>query len=1042
MLTLKSWLVSLKLEKYLDVMEANSIDLDVIRELSEQDFASLGIALGDTKRLLKAMRALPEERVDPDAAGFQESATAFELATERPRRSIGELRQMTIMFVDLVNSTGLVQELGIEQYRDSLKAFQNLCVEATKENFGYVAQFVGDGVVAYFGHPVANEDDAERGVLTALEIIEKVSVIPVPPLEKLSVRIGIATGDVLLEDIMHGKQQVDSFVLGDIPNLAARLQTLADPGQIAISGRTRRLLGYNFRCTSIGKRQLKGFSNPVSVWLVEESRKTELRFEKRIHGPLTPLIGREGEFNLLRRRWNAACRGEGQAVFLSGEAGLGKSRLAEEIQQTLVLPIGQRLSFQCSPYHENSSFFPIKSHIINAVGLLENDTLKERESKLKTFLEERGNASDEVTSLFSNLLSFGAPEQRPPMPPEEIKTRTFEILQNYVERASLTKPVFILFEDLQWIDPSSEELLNNLLERIDNLQVMVLGTYRPEYTPRWTNLPKVTTLSLPSLGARETARLLEALVSDEMALNGLMETIITRSEGVPLFVEEMASMLARSAGSNWSDSHLEQEALFPSNLKDLFRARLDHLSVAPDTISICAALGQGFSSDLVAAVAGRPVDEILSELQSLARAQTMVVKSERGESSFSFRHALISDVAYEAILPQQARSLHLRIAETMVARFANLCARQPEILALHYKKAEQFDAARDRWHEAAKLSLRNYASNEAIAQMSAAIEAHNRLEHNETSDQIEIKLRQSLAVALEMRSWGSPDITRNLEKLIALNEKSGDHEVTFTNLHQLIGEHLIGGRPDAAWPYCKQMTDMLADDRNAALHTLSEHNSGLTSLLRGEFDQAISHLDLALEHRAQCELSEINRFYPADTKIVDMVMRCWARALQDPEGDKVLSELERAIAKTRAERSEFSRCYALSIIASIYCTRGEPAPCLEFAKEAYETSKRKKFKYWEHWSAVLVGWAETRCGEATGVKTLRDGLEKYVATGSGQIVAFSHSLLADALLHQGDPEDAAAEMLKAREVLADSSIRFHERLTNTIERKIKVHPAV
>ncbi len=1035
--TLQSWLASLNLEKYLDTLVSNSIDLDIISQLTEDDLASIGITLGDRKRLLNGSRQLATRASGSAQANFQESSATAAEAPIRPGRPIGELRQMTIMFVDLVNSTGLTQELGIEKYRDILKTYQKQCVEAIQNNFGYFAQFVGDGVVSYFGFPLANEDDAERAALTALEIVDKVSAIAVSPQENLSVRIGIATGDVVVEDVIQSQRQIDSFALGDIPNLAARLQSLAEPGTVAVSERTQRLLGHNFQCASIGAHKLKGFSEPVNVWLVEGSQSTELRFEKRVHGALTPLIGRQDEFNLLQGRWNAACRGEGQAVFLSGEAGLGKSRLAEEVQQKLVLPLGQRLIFQCSPYHVNSSFFPIKAHIINSIGLRESDTAKERESKLRAFLEARDGASDKIASVLSNLLSLGPKDRMFLASPEETKARTVEFLIRYIEKTAFEKPILIQFEDLHWIDPSSEELLNILLHRIDNLRVMVLGTYRPEYKPTWVNLPKVTTLSIPSLGAGETKQLLQALNTDDIVLNGLMQVIVNRSEGIPLYVEEMVSMLARNQEANWTTSQAEHEVPFPSSLKDLLRARLDNLSVTPDTISICAALGRNFTSDLVAAVAERSVETIQTELASLVQAQIMVVQTQDFERVYSFRHALIGDVAYDAILPQQAKELHRRIAETMVERFENLCDRQPEILALHYMKAEQFDGAREKWREAAHLSLRNYASQEAIAQLTASLDAHENLARDDTSDLVETKLRQTLAVALEMRSWGSPDITSNLEKLIALNEKIGDHEVAFANLHQLIGEHLIAGRPDVAWQYCERMAALIAIDENSALHTLSEHNSGMTSLLLGEFDRAIAHFDQALDQRSQSELSEINRVYPADPETVDTVLRCWAGALKHGDQTSILGELETSIAKVRAQNSEFSRCYGLSIIATIYCTINDPEQCRKFAKEAHKISEKMQFKYWEPWCSVVLGWAEARCGQTGGVNTLREGLERYAATGSGQIIAFSHTLLADAYLCQCEFDEAAGQIAIARDVLKHSSIGFHSQWTELLAQKIE-----
>ncbi|MFK7745262.1 MAG: adenylate/guanylate cyclase domain-containing protein [Roseobacter sp.] len=1034
---LRSWLASIEMDKYFDVLATNEVDMDIIAHLTEQDLGELGVPLGDRKRLMNASKRLETKPEAVTPPGFQDAAAEFSPLTERKHKPIGELRQMTLMFVDLVNSTGLVQTLGVEKYRDALRAFQKCNVDAIRENFGYFAQFIGDGVVAYFGFPIANEDDAERAVLTGLQIIRSVAGISVDHEHRLSVRVGIATGDVLVDDLMDDAQKADNFALGNIPNLAARLQSLASPGQIAVSGRTRRLLGRNFDCKPIGQHQLKGFEAPMNVWLVHSAQSAELRFDKRRQGTLAPLIGREDELGLLKGRWSAASRGEGQAVFLCGEAGLGKSRLAEEVHEQIVQPKGHRISFQCSPYHQNSAFYPIKSHFNHVIGFEENDTTAQRTDKLRTFLEDRGGVSDEFFGIYANFLSVGSADQTVLPPPEQTNTQTIKVLLHYIETSVQHAPSLILFEDLHWIDPSSEELLGHLMNQMDDLSVLILGTYRPEYQPRWSGTSKVTTLSLPGLGPRQTEQLVESLNHNNDVLNGLVQAIVRRAEGVPLFVEEMVSMLARSPGSGWSDHHAERELLFPSNLKDLLRARLDHLTVTPDTVSICATLGRSFTPALVAAVAERDVSAVRAELAHLVQAQILVPHPQGVEDRFSFRHAMIRDVAYEAILPRRAKQLHHRIAETMVQAFPNLCAQNPEILALHYQNAHHYAEARDKWQTAAEGALRNYASQEAIAHLTAALKAHDCLPHDDTSDVIEIRLRQKLGVALEIRMWGSPDIDANLERLTVLNDNIGDREVAFSILDQLFGTHLLAGRPDVAYGYCERIAALLVDDPNPVMHTLCEHSSGMALLLMGEFDRAIAHFDRALSYRAKSDLTEINRYYPADPETIDTVMRCWARTLQNPDCDGLPAELDHAIKVSCAQKSEFTRCFALSIIATIYCTLEQPEKTRTYAKRAHAISTKIEFKYWEAWSSVILGWAEARCGQTdSGINTLQAGLARYVDTGSGQIIAFAKTLLADAMLFKNDVDGAREQISQARDILDTSTIRFHNAITDSVARKV------
>ncbi|MDA7965452.1 MAG: AAA family ATPase [Ruegeria sp.] len=1018
------------MEKHLEAFEEQAIDLDIVRELTEADLSELGIPLGDRKRLIGAARAL-EAPAGAEFA-FREETPGFPAQAMPPERSIGELRQMTIMFADLVNSTGLVQDLGVEAYRDTLKAFQSCNSLAIQENFGHVAQFIGDGVVAYFGYPIANEDDVERAALTALRIVEQVARIDTGAGQTISVRIGIATGDVLIEDLMHRARPVDSIALGQIPNLAARLQSIADPGQIVISGRTRGLLGRNFQCTHMGAHQLKGFVEPVEAWRVEGSESTELRFDKRRRGTLAPLVGRDQEFDLLRARWQAACQGDGQAVFLSGEAGLGKSRLAEEIYRELVQGKAHRLSFQCSPYHENSAFHPIKSHFGYAIGLEDSDTAEVQNEKLHKFFTAQGLSPEVFSPVFSSFLSAGKQAGPVDDSPEEAKSRVTESLLSYIEEMSRQQPLLILFEDLHWIDPSSEAFLSLLIDWLDDMQVMVLGTYRPEFSPRWYGDSKTTILSLARLSTQDTRHLLAALSASDKLLENIETAVVSHSEGVPLFVEEMVSMLEGATNGS-----LKDQALFPSSLKDLLRARLDHLNVTPDTVSICAALDRNFSAELVAAMADRPVQDIGDELTRLVKAQILVTKPHSSKGRFSFRHALIRDAAYDAILPQKARHLHHRIADTMRRRFSRYCDRNPEILALHYRKAEQQAAARDLWHQAATLSLRNYAGHEAVAHLTAALEAHDDLDRDDMSDAREIELRQDLFVALEMRGWGSPDIGVNLERLIELKEKTGDQEVAFISLNHAVGENLIAGRPNAALEDCARMAALIQTDPSPTFHTLCHHYRGMALLLLGEFDRAIKDFDLALEFQRNADPDELHRYYPADTAVIDRVMRCWAGALKHMSHDVIADELTAAIALARDAKSEFTRCFALCIIATIYCVVDEPEQSQVFADETYRISDKIELRYWEAWSSVLLGWAEAKRGSPEkGIERLRAGLDRYIASGSGMLVAFSHTLLADACLCMDEVEEAANQIAKARKRLEGSAIGFHRTLTHKIAEEV------
>ncbi|MBW4710193.1 AAA family ATPase [Roseobacter sp. YSTF-M11] len=1037
MKSLEAWLQSLNLEKYLETFEANSVDLDIIADLTEQDLADLGVSLGDRKRIKQATAKLARPDGMPAAHAQADRAEAADPTKNLPPSNAVELRQLTLMFVDLVGSTKLSNQLDLEQYHDVLAGFQRCCLTAIRNHFGYFAQFVGDGVVAYFGYPIAEEDDAERAVLAALDI-QRTIADAAPDLDtRLQARVGIATGDVLIDDLPRDDKTADHLALGDIPNLAARLQSLAEPGQVAISDQTKIRLGANFSCTSIGQHQLKGFSEPVGVWIAKSARDTELRFEKRQHGKLSRLVGREDELRLLEGRWSNARQGSGHAVFLTGEAGLGKSRLAQALHDKLRATEAVRMSFQCSPYHQTSAFYPVTSHLNHAIKLREDDATDARNAKIDAFV---ATIADPVRApltqaIFANLLSEDTSGITAAMTPEELKEKTFETLIRYFERASATHPALVLFEDLHWIDPSTEELLGLLVDQLDRINLLLIGTYRPDYIRRWGGQSHVTTLSLARLDTRQCKSLVSELSQELQMAPELVQKIADRAEGVPLFVEEMVRMVQRRQRMTAQDDLIRNGLELPSNLKDLLRAKIDHLPSTRDIVFVCAALGREISTEVVSAICKTDRESTERHLDILVQAQILTAHDDG--RSHSFRHALIQDAAYESMLPRRASNLHGQIADTLVQSFPAFAERSPEVVAQHYWRANVFDKARDKWREAAEIALRSYAGQEAMGHLEAAIEANTAADLGEEGERQEIELREMLSVALEIRSWGAPEIATNLDRLRILQMKTGTPSDVFLVLHGLCGTHLIGGRPDLAQDYCDQMNDLVGEDAPPAMLTLREHNTAVTSLFLGRFDKAIRHFDKALDYRQHAEIAQINRYYAADPATIDRVMRCWAGALNQNDRAALEVEIDTAIATAQSEPSDFSRCYSLSIIANIFQTLDDPERALQFAQAAYAISQKIKFEYWEAWCSIILGWALARTGEPTiGTETLKAGLKGYISTGSAQIITYAKTLLADAHLAAHQPETAEALIREVQTTLERSPIRFHVGLTEMIAQKV------
>ena len=710
---LRDWLESLGLGHCVELFEANSIDMDVVPELSEDDLRELGMSLGDRKRAMRGIAALgggdvpaPEPAPKPDKPGE-------------------ELRQLTLMFVDLVGSTRLSIELDLEEYRETLQAYQNVCLDVIRKHYGFVAQFLGDGIVAYFGYPIAEENDAERAVLAGLEIASRVRQTVTTSGQTLEVRVGIATGDVLIGDIVGGGSGNDHFALGDTPNLAARIQAAVEPGTVAISAGTYRLLGSNFDCVFGGEREFKGFADPVAIWTVRGVRTTESRFRARRHGALSPLVGRSEEIALLEKRWADASAGAGQAVLISGEAGIGKSRLAESLIAATDQTQATRLSFQCSPYHQDSTFYPVIAQLTHAIGLSGDEPGDVKLARIREFLSRTGPADPDAVAAYASLLSADLPEPGRNMSAEEVKQLIVSTLLGQVDAMAADKPLLVLFEDLHWIDPSSEDLLDLLIEGLEEKRILLICTHRPDYRARWSGKARVTSLSLSRLDGRHSGTLIRHLLADHDVSAELERMISQRAEGVPLFVEEMARMIIEQREVGNGTRTGDAEMVLPSTLKDLIQAKIDHLPDARDIVSVCAALGRSFTTAMVAAVQGAPVAVTRHLLDMLAEAQILVERAGMAEQTYTFRHALIQEAAYEAMLQTRARALHRQIAEVYVDRFPGLCETSPELLAQHLWRAGMAAEASDRWRAAAELAISRSATQEAIAHVEAAIRAND-----------------------------------------------------------------------------------------------------------------------------------------------------------------------------------------------------------------------------------------------------------------------------------------------------------------------------
>ena len=679
------WLQKLGLGQYAQRFAENDISFGILPDLTDQDLKELGVAsLGHRRQLLRAIAELK----GGEAATPKPSTE--DIAPVRPHDT-AERRQVTVMFSDLVGSTALSARMDAEDLREVISAYQK-CVASTVQRFGgFVAKYMGDGVLVYFGYPQAHEDDAERAVRAGLELVAAVGALKTRA--PLQTRVGIATGLVVVGDLIGSGASQEQAIVGETPNLAARLQSIAEPNSVVIAESTRKLVGNLFELEDLGAQDLKGIAGPARAWAVLRASSAEGRFEAMHATGLTELVGREEELELLLRRWSKAKTGEGQVVLLSGEPGIGKSRLAAALLERLASEPHTRLRYFCSPQHTDSALYPIISQMERAAGFAHDDTAQAKLDKLDALLAQSVTPRQDA-ALFADMLSLPNDERYPTLDlaPQQRRQRTIEALTAQVETLSRSNPVLMIFEDVHWIDPTSLEALGRTVDRLRTLGVLLIVTYRPEFEPPWIGRPFVTTLTLNRLGEREIVSMIDGVAGNKPLPESIRQDIIERTDGVPLFVEEMtkAVLEAESEGDAWKiTAAVPSSALaVPASLHASLMARLDRLGPAKEVAQIGAAIGREFSHALLAAVVRKPEAELQSALDRLGAAGLLFAQGVPPHATYLFKHALVQDAAYGTLLRSHRQQLHDRIVRTLEENFPEIAEIQPEILARHSAEAD------------------------------------------------------------------------------------------------------------------------------------------------------------------------------------------------------------------------------------------------------------------------------------------------------------------------------------------------------------------
>ena len=801
--------------------------------LTDQDLEKLGVLLGHRRKLLRAIADL--EVVE---------RSALSAVTPRPT-DIAERRQLTIMFCDLAGSTELSTRLDPEDMREIISAYHRCCADLITKTGGFVARYVGDGVLAYFGYPQALEHDAERAVRAGLSLVEAVPKLKTAAGVALQVRVGIATGLVVVGDLIGAGMIRGHEVVGETPNLAARLQALAEPGTVVISSSTRGLTGGLFDYRDLGAAALKGFADTVPAWQVLGASAAESRF-KALRASTTPLVNRTEEIDLLLRRWERAKAGEGSVVLISGDPGIGKSRIAETIIERLSGEPHTRLREFCSPHHQDVALYPSLTQLERAAGFRREDTDDQRLTKLEAVLAIAADDLGEAVPLLASLLSIPTGDRYPAldMSPQSRKLATLQALVSQLFGLTKRQPVLLVVEDAHWADPTSLELFDLIVARASSLPLLAIVTFRPEFVAPWVGRPQVTLVSLNRLPRRLCAEMIGHVTGSKVLPQMVSDQINDRTDGVPLFIEELTKAVVESGLLvNTQDRYDTMGPVaplaIPTSLQESLLARLDRLAPTTDVVQIAAALGRQFSHELISAVSALTSQKLDDALTQLVNAELIFRHGAAPDAVYTFKHALVQDTAYGTLLRGRRQQIHARIADTLEGQFPDIAGAQPALLARHCSEAGLSEKAAAYWLKAGQQSLSQFAMTEAAAQLRRGLDALNNLPDRPSRRQTELDLQLALGSALmASKGYSAPEVGQTYARARTLAEQAEQINQPEYLRGLFYGQwifHRVRGEHRLALALAEQMEKIGEARNNVALQLVGRRTSGETHLFLGHF---------------------------------------------------------------------------------------------------------------------------------------------------------------------------------------------------------------
>jgi len=991
-----------------------------------------------------ASSQLPVASLQPPAPSTQPSDALR--PTLHALRAEAERRQLTVMFCDIVGSTTLSAQLDPEEYREVVRTYHETCAGAIHRYGGHTAQHLGDGLLVYFGYPTAHEDEAQRAVRAGLEIVGAIRGQVTGDggqagRKPLQVRIGIHTGLVVIGEIGSSEKR-EILAMGETPNLAARIQGQANPDEVVISMATYRLVEGLFKCEDRGQPELKGITAPLTLYRVVKEEEAQSRFQVVVRKGLTPLVGREHELGLLRERWERVKNGEGQVMLLNGEPGIGKSRLVQTLKEQVSAEGAICIEFLCSAYHQNSALYPVIEYLQRILQFTHDDSSEQKLDKLEQVLSRSRLDLQETVPFFASLLSLPAPRYTlPTFSPQKQKEKTYEALIAWLGEAAQHQAVCYAWEDLHWADPSTLELLTLFLNQVPTTWLLAVLTYRPEFTPPWGSHSYLSQMTLNRLGRAHVEAMVEQVTGGKILPKEVVQQIVSKTDGVPLFVEELTKTVLESIESIGSIESVG--SVIPATLHDSLMARLDRLGMAKEVAQLGATLGREFNYELLRAVSPLDEEPLQQRLRQLVEAELVYQSGVPPRARYLFKHALVQDTAYQSLLKSRRQQLHQQIAQVLVKRFPETVEIQPELLAHHYTEAGLTEQAIPYWQKAGQRASQRSANVEAIGHLTKGLELLKALPDTPERAQSELTLQIALGAPLvATKGWAAPEVGRTCARARELCQQVGETSQLFRVLRGLWSFYVVRAELQAARELGEQLLTLAHNVQDLSCLLEAHLALGATLVRLGEFALACEHFKQGLALYDPQKHSSHAFLYGQDPGMVCLSYAAYALwYLGYP--DQALRSSHEAIALAQETSLPFGVAYALDHAAQLHQFRREEQVAQEQTEVVIALSTEHGFPVYLARGTLLRGWAltEQERGEE-GVKQIHRGLIALRATGTKVEQTHYLSLLAEAHGQIGQSEEGGIALAEALAAVHETGEREYEaelyRLKGTLTLQSKV----